>query len=166
MMIGLILLFTVLPALELFLLLQIGSWLGPTQTFLLVLVTGVLGAWLAKREGFAVLAKLSEELRGGLPPGSRLMEGALVVMGGLLLVTPGVITDLTGMLLIFPFSRRWIAPRALKWLAARFGVVELGAGRVTEEPPTADDGVRYRGPEPIFQRPERKATPFSSPFDD
>lgn len=159
------LLFTVVPAVELYLLLQIGSWLGPTETFVMLLLTGVLGTWLAKREGFAVLAQLSEELRGGLPPGTRLMEGALVVAGGVLLVTPGVITDVTGLLLIFPPTRRWIAPRALRWLSARFGVVELGPGKVTEEVPDAS-GVRYRGPEPAVRRPERKATPFSSPFDD
>lgn len=165
-MIWLILLFTVLPALELYLLLQIGSWLGPTQTFLFVLLTGVVGAWLAKREGFAVLRKLTEEVRTGLPPGSRMMEGALVVIGGLLLVTPGVITDLTGMFLIFPPTRRWLAPRALRWLSARFGLVELGPGRPSEASPEAEDGVRYRGVEPAFRPTERKATPFSSPFDD
>ncbi len=163
-MIWLFLAFTLIPLIELFLLLQIGSALGPTTTFLLLLLTGLLGAGLAKREGFAVLRTLSEELRTGLPPGSRLMEGALVVVGGLLLITPGVLSDAAGLLLIFPPTRRFLAPRALRWLSARFGVVELGPGRVTEGMPE-DEGVRPRARQ-AAPRPHRKPTPFSSPFDD
>jgi UPF0716 protein FxsA len=121
----LVLLFTVLPALELYLLLQLGSLLGPLPTVGIILGTGVLGGWLAKREGLAVLRRLFEQLGGGLPPAVSLVEGGLVVAGGLLLVTPGVITDLTGFALIFPPTRRWIAPRVLAWLKRRF-VVEVG----------------------------------------
>ena len=161
-----ILLFTLLPAAELFVLLQIGSVLGPTPTFVMLLLTGIVGAWLAKREGLAVLAKLGQELQGGLPPGERVMEGALVVVGGLLLVTPGVITDVAGVFLILPPTRRWLAPRALRWLMARFDV-----GALPETPPMADEGVRPRGAEPAFRadgrgRPAPRPTPFGTPFDD
>ena len=117
-----LLLFVVMPPLEMFLLLQIGSLLGPLQTFLLILITGVVGGWLAKREGLQVLRQLSAELQRGLPPGSRLVEGALVLAGGILLITPGVLTDLAGMLLIFPHTRRWLAPHVLGWLLTRFSV--------------------------------------------
>ncbi len=163
MMLRLLLLFTIVPAVELFLLLQLGSWLGPTATFLIILLTGVLGAALAKREGLGVLRELQGELQQGLPPGSRLMEGVLVVVGGLLLVTPGVFTDLTGFLLIFPWSRRWLAPRVLKYLASRFEVKTLGPGfgpvGADEEP-----DVRHRDP----ARPRQRAghNPFANPFDD
>lgn len=148
-MLRLLLLFTVVPAVELWLLLQIGAVLGPTNTFLLIVVTGTLGAWLAKREGLGVLRTLTEELHKGIPPGSRLMEGALVVVGGLLLVTPGVFTDLTGFFLIAPPTRRWLAPRALKALADRFEIRgEVGPARHRKHP---DDAGH---------------TPFSNPFDD
>ncbi|MBA2321225.1 MAG: FxsA family protein, partial [Deltaproteobacteria bacterium] len=113
----LLFLFTVVPAVELFLLLQLGSLLGPMQTFLIVLGTGILGAWLAKREGFAVLRQLQADLAKGLPPAVRVVEGALVLVGGLLLVTPGVLSDLTGILLLLPPVRRSIAPR----IVARYG---------------------------------------------
>ena len=86
-MLRLFLLFTLVPAFELWLLLQIGARLGATQTFLLIVVTGTVGAWLAKREGLGVLQTLTSELHQGVPPGSRLMEGAMVVVGGLLLST-------------------------------------------------------------------------------
>ena len=146
-MLRLLLLFTLVPAVELWLLLQIGALLGPTPTFLLIVLTGTVGAWLAKREGLGVLQTLREELHKGLPPGSRLMEGALVVVGGLLLVTPGVFTDLVGFLLIAPPSRRWFAPRALNWLATRFEIT----GQVGP--------IRH-------DSPAQQPTPFSNPFDD
>lgn len=150
-MIRLLLLFTVVPAVELFLLLQLGAALGPLTTFLIILLTGLLGASLAKREGLGLLLQLQRELERGLPPGTRLMEGALVVAGGLLLITPGVFTDLAGFLLIFPWSRRRIAPRALSALTSRFDVSTLGP------PGDGEPTPRYREQEPH---------PFANPFDD
>lgn len=161
MFLRLILLFTIVPAVELFLLLQLGAWLGPTTTFLVILLTGLLGATLAKREGLGVLRELQAELAKGLPPGSRVMEGVLVVVGGLLLITPGVFTDLTGFLLIFPWSRRWLAPRVLKYLASRFEVRTLGPTGPFEDP---EPEVRRRDPTPV---PRRQGDhPFANPFDD
>lgn len=131
----LFLLFTVVPAVELFLLLQIGALLGPTPTFLMLLASGILGAWLAKREGAGVLRQLQVDLAQGLPPASRLVEGALVIAGSLLLITPGVLTDFAGILVLVPPVRRWLAPRVVRWGAATFGVtgagleVEVGAPR-------------------------------------
>jgi UPF0716 protein FxsA len=159
-MLRLLLLLTIVPAVELFLLLQIGSAIGPAPTFLMLLLTGVVGAWLAKREGLAVLRLVGSELERGLPPPVRVAEGALVVIGGLLLVTPGVVTDLAGVFLIFPPTRRWLAPRALRWVTGR---VDLGA--LPAAAPEADDGVRPRG-ERVHRRPERRHTPFATPFDD
>jgi UPF0716 protein FxsA len=158
----LLLLFTVVPLLELFLLLQLGGLMGPTATFGVVLVTGLLGAWLAKREGLGLLSSLAEELRGGLPPGVRLMEGAMVVVGGLLLVTPGVLTDLTGFTLIVPFTRRRLAPVLLRALAARFDI------QIAASPPPAPPEGEARPYEPGRRRaePARPPTPFSNPFDD
>ena len=124
-MIGwLLLAMVVIPAVELFLLLQLGAWMGPWQTFALVVVTGTVGAWLAKREGLGVLTSLRDELAQGLPPGSRLAEGALVLVGGILLITPGVLTDLTGFLFIAPPTRR--AP-------AVAGIANPFAGRYEED---------------------------------
>jgi UPF0716 protein FxsA len=122
--------FTVIPALELYLLLQIGSALGPTTTFLLLLGSGLLGGWLAKREGLTVLRDLQADLQRGLPPASRLVEGALVLAGSLLLITPGVLTDFAGLALLLPPVRRWLAPRVMRWAGNAFGVrVQVGAPR-------------------------------------
>lgn len=131
-MIGwLMLLFTVVPLVETWLLIEVGSRIGPLTTVLLLLLDGVFGAWLARREGAAVIRQLFDDLGRGLPPGSHLVEGALVLAGATLLVTPGFFTDVVGIILLFPPTRRWIAPRALAWLLRRFNVrsVNVGPGR-------------------------------------
>jgi UPF0716 protein FxsA len=160
MLTRLFLLFTVVPAVELYLLLQLGAWLGPTQTIGVILLTGVCGAWLAKREGVQVLLDLQQELQGGLPPASRLLEGALVVAGGLLLVTPGVMTDITGFAFILPPSRRLLAPALGNWLRGRFDMQSFSAGPNgglhvdlggpgaprPSHPPTRDDPPHFEHP--------------------
>ena len=105
----LLLLFTVVPLVELYLLLFIGDFLGLLPTVAIVLVTGVLGAWLAKREGFRVYRKWQEALAEYRMPEEGVLGGLLVLVGGVLLVTPGVLTDITGLLLLIPPSRRVIA---------------------------------------------------------
>lgn len=161
-MIRLFLLFTLVPALELFLLLQIGAWLGPLPAFGLVLGTGVVGAWLARRQGVTVVLRLVQDAQRGVPPAEALVEGALVVVGGLLLVTPGVLTDLTGLVLLVPPVRRWLAPRLLRRL------VESGRLRGT----TVVFGTPYTGPgddgfpaPPPPRRPPsaEPTTPFDHP---
>jgi len=114
------LLFTIVPTVELALLIFIGTEIGVLWTTLIVIATGFTGAWLAKREGLGVLRRLRNDLQGGLPPTGRIVEGVLVLCGGLLLVTPGVLTDITGFALILPFSRRFIAPIVARWAVRWF----------------------------------------------
>ena len=141
MLLRLILLMTVVPALELYLLIQLGQWMGALQTVLLIMVTGSVGAVLAKREGLGVLAQLKAEAAKGIPPADRLVEGLLVIVGGVLLITPGVLTDLFGFLLILQPSRRFLAPRLKGWVAQRvvlFPGPGLGPKDVWPEPASAE----------------------------
>ncbi|MEZ4241196.1 MAG: FxsA family protein [Myxococcota bacterium] len=158
---ALLLVFVGVPMTEFTLLALLSQWMGLPATFLVVLVTGVFGGWLAKREGFHLLRELSAELKRGLPPGDRLTEGALVVVGGILLVTPGVLTDLVGVLLMVRPTRRWLAPRVLGALTARFGLPEV-------EGEDLGDGVRVRTAPARSARaaPRPAAHPFASKFDD
>lgn len=98
-------LFVVLPVAELALLLRVGRTLGFWPTLGLVLFTGVLGAALARREGTRTLGALRSELaRGGLP-GRAILDGASILVGGALLLTPGFLTDALGFALLFPPTR-------------------------------------------------------------
>jgi UPF0716 protein FxsA len=105
----LFLLFTLVPLLELYLLLTLGRLMGVQATVLLVLVTGLLGAALARREGLRVLGQYREALSQGRLPEEGILGGVLVLVGGVLLVTPGVLTDVLGLALLFPPTRRALA---------------------------------------------------------
>ena len=98
----LILLFTLIPALEIYLLLQVGSLLGAGNTFLLIIATGVVGAYYARQQGFEVMLRLQRAQQEGRLPGNELVDGAMLLVGGALLITPGILTDVLGFSLIFP----------------------------------------------------------------
>lgn len=108
---GLGLLFVLVPILELLLLMRIGSAVGLLPTVALVVLTGVGGAVLARAEGVRVFVQFQRELAAGRLPGQALQDGIAVLAGGILLVTPGVATDLLGLALLMPWSRRWIQRR-------------------------------------------------------
>lgn len=105
----LLLLFTVVPLIELWLLLQLSGVVGLPATIAMVLVTGVLGATLAKQEGLRTLQEWQVSLSQGQMPRDGLASGLLLLVGGVFLVTPGVLTDLTGLLLLVPPVRRALA---------------------------------------------------------
>lgn len=100
MWIRLLLAFTLIPMLELWLLLRIGSWLGAGATIALVVLTGLVGATLARREGVHTWSVVQAELSAGRLPGQKLLEALLVLLAGIVLVTPGVLTDAAGLLLL------------------------------------------------------------------
>lgn len=105
----LLVLFTVIPLLELYLLILLGNVIGFWPTVGIVLVTGMLGAWLAKREGLRVFRKWQSALAEGRMPEEGVLGGLLVLVGGVFLVAPGVMTDVCGLLLLIPPTRRAIA---------------------------------------------------------
>lgn len=107
----LLLLFVVVPLLELYLLLFVGSQIGFWPTVGIVLVTGALGAALAKREGMRVWHSYRESLAQGRLPDEGIVGGLLVLLGGVMLIAPGMLTDLAGFLLLLPRTRRFVAER-------------------------------------------------------
>jgi len=96
----LFLLFTLVPLVELYALIRLGSLIGTGPTILLVLGTGAAGAWLARREGFRSWSAVQSELAAGRLPAEELLHALVVVIAGVLLVTPGVFTDAFGLLLL------------------------------------------------------------------
>ncbi len=99
------LLFIVVPAVELALLMKVGSLLGVLPTFALIVVTGVVGAALAKKQGLSVLTRLRADAQTGAWPGTAIADGAIIVVAGALLVTPGMLTDVVGFLCLVPAVR-------------------------------------------------------------
>lgn len=112
MFLRLFLLFTCIPLAELFLLLQIGSIIGAVNTILLVIITGVLGAYLAQQEGIRTLERIRTLMAQGEMPGEPLIDALLILVAGFVLITPGILTDLLGFLMLVPATRapirRWI----------------------------------------------------------
>jgi UPF0716 protein FxsA len=109
----LLLLFIVVPALELILLIEVGSRIGTVATLGLIVLTGVVGASLARVQGFLVLRKIQEDVaRGQLPAGS-LVDGLIILVAGVLLITPGILTDVFGFLCLFPAFRSVL--KAMVW---------------------------------------------------
>ena len=122
----LILIFTLVPLTELALLIEVGRRIGTIPTVALVLATGVAGAILARFEGWRTVMAVKERLRAGSLPADELLQGALVFVGGLLLLTPGLLTDGLGFLLLLPPTRT-SAARRLKAAIRRW--IERGGAR-------------------------------------
>ena len=116
MFVYLVLLFTILPAVELALLIKIGSNIGLGNTLFIIIFTGVLGAYLARLQGFLVLQKIQTDLNRGIMPNDQLIDGLMILVGGVVLLTPGFITDTIGFLLLFPWARTLIK----KWSRKKF----------------------------------------------
>lgn len=113
------LLFVIVPLLELAILIQMGQWVGVWPTIVLVVFTGVTGAWLARMEGLRTLWKLQDDLANGRVPAQAIMDGMAVFTGGALLLTPGIITDVIGFSLLFPATRHAIQKRIMARLERR-----------------------------------------------
>lgn len=101
----LILLFTILPALELAVLIHVGSYIGTGNTIIIIILTGITGAYLARLQGFLVIQNIQSRLAQGVMPTEEMLDGLMIFCGGILLLTPGFITDIFGFLLLIPFIR-------------------------------------------------------------
>ncbi|KXH87195.1 FxsA family protein [Sporosarcina sp. HYO08] len=112
----LIILFIAIPAAELFLLIYSGQELGLMPTISIILLTGVGGAYFAKKQGLKALHDLKSRMATMETPGNALIDSVCIFFGGLLLIMPGFITDFVGFLLLFQGPRNLIRPVILKWI--------------------------------------------------
>jgi UPF0716 protein FxsA len=101
----LLLLFIVVPVVELALLIQIGQVVGTPATLALIVFTGALGAWLARRQGLGVLTRVRAEMAQGQIPAGPIVDGVIILLAAAVLMTPGVLTDLCGFLCLVPAFR-------------------------------------------------------------
>ncbi len=118
-MLKFLLLFTIVPLVEIWLLIEVGAIIGSVPTILLIASTGFVGVFLAKYQGLAVFSKMQRDLETGIMPGDPMFDGACILVGGALLLTPGLITDLLGFSLLLPFTRILYKTAAQKYFNRR-----------------------------------------------
>jgi UPF0716 protein FxsA len=114
--------FILIPLLELYLLIKIGGYLGAFQTVALVILTALLGLVIARFEGLRTWQQIKQSLAQGIVPAEEMVDGVLIFAGGILLITPGVLTDLFAVVLLIPYTRtlfkRWLRRRFDRMIAA------------------------------------------------
>lgn len=128
MFLKLFLLFVGLPLIELYILIQLGSVIGLWPTLTIVVTTGFIGATLARYEGFRVIQKINAELKQGRMPAESMVDGVMILVGGIVLLTPGILTDLLGFSLLIPSTRAFHK----KWIKRKLeGMIRSGETKVT-----------------------------------
>jgi UPF0716 protein FxsA len=149
----LLILFIVVPVVELALLIQLGQVVGLPATLALIVFTGALGAFLARRQGLAVVGKVRAEMADGRIPAGPIVDGVIILLAAAVLMTPGVLTDLCGFLCLVPAFRRWLKGR----LKRRFeGAVRRGETAVSVD----------FGSGPVGSREVRDVTPRDARIED
>ncbi|MEM7310354.1 MAG: FxsA family protein [Planctomycetota bacterium] len=141
-------LFLLVPIVELVLLIQLGKHVGLGATLGLIVATGFAGAWLTRRQGLGTLARIQAELGAGSVPTDALIDGLLILLAGAVLLTPGLLTDAAGFLLLVPATRRRVrdAARGRLGRAVREGRVHvswnIGAPFAGAGPAASADAAR------------------------
>lgn len=108
MLLKLFFLLVTIPVVEVYLLVKVGSFIGAIPTLLILVLISISGAWLLRKQGFVVLGRIQSELSQGRLPAGDLLDGAIIFIGGVLLITPGFFTDLLGFIALLPLTRSYI----------------------------------------------------------
>mgnify|MGYP003565877012 CR=1 FL=1 len=125
MFLKLFLAFTLIPFVEIYLLIKVGAQVGAFNTILIVILTGLLGASLARLEGIKTMTKVRDSLNRGDLPAEEMLDAMLIFVAGVVLLTPGFLTDLAGLALLVPKARYWFK----RWLRKKFDEwIERGGG--------------------------------------
>jgi len=115
----LLILFVIVPVTELYILIEVGKKIGSLTTIGIIILTGIIGAYLIKGQGFMILRKIQNDLNEGIMPGDSLIQGTIILAGGILLLTPGFVTDIVGFIFLIPVSRNIVKKYLLKWLKGK-----------------------------------------------
>jgi UPF0716 protein FxsA len=138
--------FVIVPLAEIYAVIRVGQWIGAWWTLGLLVADSLVGAWLVKQEGRRAWRALVRKLERAGVPGRELADGALVLIGGTLLLTPGFITDVLGFALVLPVTRPLFRRALTGYAASRVTVMATGGfpGGTAQpgERPPSDDVVR------------------------
>lgn len=135
MLFQLLLLFTLMPLLELAVMIKVGQHIGVLPTIAMILAAGLLGAGLARHQGLRTFRAVQEDLAAGRLPHDRMIDALLILVAGVLLVAPGFVTDMIGILLLIPPVRALVRNHLKRRFAARFTIIDVGG------PPRGDDFI-------------------------
>jgi UPF0716 protein FxsA len=124
----LVLLFLVVPLAELYVIIQVGQAFGALNTIALLILISAAGAWLVKREGISVWRRFQRQVESGSIPGRELADGVMILFAGALLMTPGFLTDVAGILLLLPPVRAGVRAALLRRATRRARAYGLGGG--------------------------------------
>ncbi len=133
--------FVVVPILEIYVLIQVGQVIGGGWTVLLLILDSVIGAWVVRHEGGRAWRALRTALQSGRMPATEIADGALILIGGTLMLTPGFVTDAAGLLLLLPLTRPLFRRALTGFVAQRLVVMTTGTA-----PPDAGRDARRPGP--------------------
>lgn len=125
MFIKLLILFTFIPILEITVLIEAGRQIGVMPTIGLVILTGIAGAFLARSQGFQLLTRIQSDLQSGRVPAEEMFDGAMILAGGMVLLTPGFCTDLIGFFLLTPATRTYIKKWLRQWVEKKVARGEI-----------------------------------------
>lgn len=160
--------FIAMPLIEIAVLINVGSWLGLWPTLGLIVLTALIGTWMLRQQGFAVMTRAQQRFAQGKMPLDEIFEGFCLVISGALLLTPGFVTDAIGGSLLIPAVRRWLNHR----LKGRFHVATAPPGEGTTQGPVVDGDYETVKPEAdktgfetnaADEEPTKKAVPGSMP---
>lgn len=126
----LVLLFIVVPIAELYVIIQVGEWIGVWPTLLLLLLDAIVGSWLLKHEGRAAWRRFNEALAERRLPAKEVADGFLIILGGALLIAPGFITDIFGILFLIPPTRALARRILYRFTVGRVAIVSFPGGAV------------------------------------
>lgn len=138
----LLLLLVMIPIAELWLLFQLSDAFGFFTTLALVFGAGIVGAWLAKWQGLQTIIRMQNDMRQGVLPSQTIKDGALILVAGVLLILPGVISDVLGLALLVPPIRKLVMRGLSRWFASHVRVQTSGFWQVTDGGFRAADTVR------------------------
>jgi UPF0716 protein FxsA len=116
MLLRLFLVFTIIPIIEIWLLIRVGSVIGPLPTVAILLAISMTGAWLARSQGFRIIVAIRDDLAAGRMPAAHFLDGVLILVGGILLLTPGFFTDFIGLFFFIPATRNLLKRWLRTWL--------------------------------------------------
>jgi len=112
----LLFLLILIPAIEITVLIGSSHVIGLWSTFAMIVFTGIVGVYLAKRQGFKIVREIQFRLNRGEMPGDAVLDGIFVFIGGILLVLPGYVTDIIGFIFVIPVTRALLKPIVMKWI--------------------------------------------------